>query len=401
MINFSDILELQDEFITHLSSERGYSKNTITSYKHDLKEFIKYCTEIEVDTVDRRTIRNFLGNEFEKELKSRTVARRLATIKSFFNYIVRKKDLKDNPALQVKTPKTDKTLPMFLSQQLVEDLIISPILRYFFDSIMIIVSGNKRTLTNHFLDKENRKKLSPDLEANIKKLKDALKKKCKNHSGFTIDWLRSEWIIFYTNVKKVLNDFFPKKTYNVPKYIECLRDISIIELFYATGIRLSELAELKIRNVDTKKYLLRVTGKGNKERLVPFGDKAFLAMDNYLRANKRSWNSESLFPLFMGTGIKPVSYRTIQRKVEQYLNLVLELEEDERFGSRERFGSHERLGPHMLRHSIATHLIDRGADIRAVQELLGHASLSSTQIYTHVLPEKIKQVYKNAHPHGK
>ena len=328
MINFSDILELQDKFITHLSSERGYSKNTITSYKHDLKEFIKYCSEIGVDTVDRRTIRNFLGNEFEKELKSRTVARRLATIKSFFNYIVRKKDLKDNPALQVKTPKTDNTLPMFLSQQLVEDLIISPILRYFFDSIMIIVSGNKRTLTNHFLDKENRKKLSPDLEAIIKKLKDALKKKCKNHSGFTIDWLRSEWIIFYTNVNKVLNDFSPKKAYNVPKYIECMRDISIIELFYATGIRLSELAELKIRNVDTKKYLLRVTGKGNKERLVPFGDKAFLAMDNYLRANKRSWNSESLFPLFMGTGIKPVSYRTIQRKDEQYLNLVLELEKD-------------------------------------------------------------------------
>ena len=94
----------------------------------------------------------------------------------------------------------------------------------------------------------------------------------------------------------------------------------------------------------------------------------------------------------MGRGIKPVSYCTIQRKIEQYLKLVLE---------NKKLGLHKRLGPHMLRHSIATHLIDRGADIRAVQELLGHASLSSTQIYTHVIPEKIKQVYKNAHPHGK
>ena len=163
-------------------------------------------------------------------------------------------------------------------------------------------------------------------------------------------------------------------------------------MFYATGIRLSELAELEIGNVDPKNYLMRIKGKGNKERLVPFGDKALLAMGNYLIASKRSWNSKSWLPLFMGKGIKPVSYRTIQRKIEQYLKLVLD---------NKKLGLHKRLGPHMLRHSIATHLIDRGADIRAVQELLGHASLSSTQIYTHVIPEKIKEVYKDAHPHGK
>ena len=392
MINFSDILELQDGFITYISHERGYSKNTITSYKHDLNEFIKFCTERDIDAVDRRTLRNFLGNEFEKELKSRTVARRLATIKSFFNYIIRKKGLKDNPALQVKTPKTDKTLPIFFSENLIYDLIIAPIVRFFFDSIKISVSGNKRTLTYHFLYKENREKLSPDLQAIIKELKKILEEKCKNHSGFTIGWLDVEWIKFSKNIKRHLSVFSPRITFSDPNFIICLRDICIIELFYATGIRLSELAELEIGNVDTKNCLMRIKCKGNKERLVPFGDKALLAMDNYLIASKRSWNSKSWLPLFMGRGIKPVSYRTIQRKIEQYLKLVLE---------NKKLGLHKRLGPHMLRHSIATHLIDRGADIRAVQELLGHASLSSTQIYTHVIPEKIKQVYKNAHPHGK
>ncbi|SVA77301.1 uncharacterized protein METZ01_LOCUS130155 [marine metagenome] len=316
----------------------------------------------------------------------------MATIKSFFNYIVRKKDLKDNPALQVKTPKTDKTLPMFFSENLIYDLIIAPILRFFFDSIKISVSGNKRTLTYHFLYKENREKLSPDLQAIIKELKKKLEKKCKNHSGFTIGWLDVEWIKFSKNIKRHLSVFSPRITFSDPNFIICLRDICIIELFYATGIRLSELAKLEIGNVDTKNCLMRVKGKGNKERLVPFGDKALLAMDNYLIASKRSWNSKPWLPLFMGRGIKPVSYRTIQRKIEQYLKLVLE---------NKNLGLHKRLGPHMLRHSIATHLIDRGADIRAVQELLGHASLSSTQIYTHVKPEKIKQVYKNAHPHGK
>ena len=309
----------------------------------------------------------------------------MATIKSFFNYLVKIEEIKDNPALQVKTPKTDKTLPNFITNQLIDNLVIAPIIKSFFDSVKIMVNGNKGTLTYHFLDKENRKNLSPDLKAIIKKLKKALEKKCRNHSGFTIGWLNDEWIEFSTNIKKHLSIFSSRITFSDPNYIKCLRDISIIELFYATGMRLSELTKLEIRNIDRKNRLVRVKGKGDKERLVIFGDKSFLAMNNYLKANKKSWNSKSGVPLFMGSGIKSVAYRTIQRKIEQYLNMVTE---------------GKRLGPHILRHSFATHLIDRGADIRAVQELLGHSSISSTQVYTHIKPEKMKEVYKGAHPHG-
>ena len=385
MFSMTDIREIRNDFMQYISSERGYSKNTITSYEHDLKRFTEYCTKGDITTLDRRTIRHFLGHEFEKGYSSRTVARRLATIKSFFKYLVKIEEIKDNPALQVKTPKTDKTLPNFLSNQLIDDLVISPIIKSFFDSVKIMVNGNKGTLTYHFLDEKNRKILSPDLEAIIKQLHGGLLIRCKNSSAHTIDWLKYEWIKFYGNVEKHLNRFSPQKTYARPTYIKCLRDISIIELFYATGIRLSELAKLEIRNIDRKNRLVRVRGKGNKERLAIFGDKSFLAMNNYLKANKKSWHSKSGVPLFVGSGIKPIAYRTIQRKIEQYIKMVTE---------------GKRLGPHMLRHSFATHLIDRGADIRAVQELLGHSSLSSTQVYTHIKPEKMKKVYKQAHPHG-
>ncbi|MEE2765685.1 MAG: tyrosine-type recombinase/integrase [Candidatus Neomarinimicrobiota bacterium] len=298
---------------------------------------------------------------------------------------MKNEEINDNPALQVKTPKTDKTLPNFINNQLIDDLVIAPIIKSFFDSVKFIFNGHKRTLTNQFLDEKNREKLSPDLKTIIEQLQSRLEIRCKNSSAYNINWLRYEWIKFYGSVQKYLNRFSSQIKYADPNYINCLRDISIIELFYATGIRLSELTKLEIRNIDKKNHLVRVKGKGDKERLVPFGDKSFLAMDNYLKANKKSWHSKSGIPLFIGNGTRPIAYRTIQRKIEQYLNMVTE---------------GERLGPHILRHSFATHLIDRGADIRAVQELLGHSSLSSTQVYTHVKPEKMKKVYKDAHPHG-
>jgi len=163
------------------------------------------------------------------------------------------------------------------------------------------------------------------------------------------------------------------------------RDKTILELFYGTGIRLSELATLNIENIDNVNNLLRVTGKGNKERLVPMGEVAKLALKKYLikrnellqKTIKKETNA-----LFLNQYGKRLSRRGIQKRVALYLHLV----------------SVAGTNPHSLRHSYATHLLDQGADLAAVKELLGHSSLSTTQIYTHVSAERLKEIYKQAHP---
>ena len=132
--------------------------------------------------------------------------------------------------------------------------------------------------------------------------------------------------------------------------------------------------------------LFKVKGKGDKERLIPFGNRAKFCIKNYLKSRALSFNTAlNNDPLFVNDKDKRVPTSTIQRRIRNYIKLVAE---------------GKRLGPHILRHSFATHLMDMGADIRAVKDLLGHSSLSSTQIYTHVKPERMKSVYKQAHPHG-
>ena len=165
-----------------------------------------------------------------------------------------------------------------------------------------------------------------------------------------------------------------------------LRDKAIMELFYSTGMRLSELINLNINSLDAKNHLIKVFGKGSKERLIPFGKRAKLSIENYLKIRGLSLNSRLKEPpLFVNKNEKRISERTVQRRIGNYIKMIAE---------------GKSLGPHILRHSFATHLVDRGADIRAVGDLLGHASLSSTQIYTHVKPEKMKEVYKQSLPHG-
>ena len=173
-----------------------------------------------------------------------------------------------------------------------------------------------------------------------------------------------------------------------------LRDRAIIELFYSTGIRLSELANLDLSSIiinrsksGEENYMVKVLGKGAKERIIPFGNEAKYWINKYLNSRGFSINLGSKnLPLFANSKEQPVAYSTIKRRIRNYIKLVSE---------------GEGLGPHILRHSFATHMIDRGADIRSVQELLGHSSLSSTQIYTHIKPERMKKVHANAHPHGK
>lgn len=161
-----------------------------------------------------------------------------------------------------------------------------------------------------------------------------------------------------------------------------LLDKAVIELFYSTGIRSSELVSLKMRNIDLRKKLVKVMGKGSKERIVPFGTKASDAIKNYLQIREISdtKKSEYLFIDNKGNKLYPMK---IYRLIKSDLSLVTDL---------------KKKSPHILRHTFATHMLDKGADIRAVKDLLGHENLSTTQIYTSVTLEKLKKVYKRTHP---
>ena len=159
---------------------------------------------------------------------------------------------------------------------------------------------------------------------------------------------------------------------------------SILEVFYSTGLRISELAEIKIRNLDLNKKILKISGKGDKERIVIIGQIASESIKNYLRVSKNSDNIY-LYPSSnkMNSHIS-VSY--VYKMVKKYLTMIT---------------NDEKMSPHSLRHSFATHLLDNGADLMSVKELLGHEDLSSTQIYTHISIDKMKKIYKESHPHGK
>jgi tyrosine recombinase XerC len=292
------------EFLNYIQFERGYSAHTVTAYQHDLEKFLNFIYQYDsillkdFGKIDRQTIRHFLGKEYEEGNSAKTVARRLASIKSLFNYLVQAEVICDNPAIHIKTPKVEKKIPTFVQENKIEDLMKMP------DAVTLIGK----------------------------------------------------------------------------------RDRAILELFYATGIRLNELAGLNIGSVNPQEKLLRVLGKGNKERIVPFGKPAKNALESYLKKRGKSWASPQQTPLFTGRGEKRIAVRTIQQRVNIYLKAVL--------------GGRTGASPHTLRHTFGTHLLENDADIRSIQELLGHSSISSTQIYTKVNPKKLKEIYTDAHPHG-
>jgi tyrosine recombinase XerC len=296
--------ETLKEFLNYIQFERGYSAHTVTAYQHDLEKFLNFIYQYDsillkdFGKIDRQTIRHFLGKEYEEGNSAKTVARRLASIKSLFNYLVQAEVICDNPAIHIKTPKVEKKIPTFVQENKIEDLMKMP------DAVTLIGK----------------------------------------------------------------------------------RDRAILELFYATGIRLNELAGLNIGSVNPQEKLLRVLGKGNKERIVPFGKPAKNALESYLKKRGKSWASPQQTPLFTGRGEKRIAVRTIQQRVNIYLKAVL--------------GGRTGASPHTLRHTFGTHLLENDADIRSIQELLGHSSISSTQIYTKVNPKKLKEIYTDAHPHG-
>ena len=295
-------LDIIDSFLITLEKERNFSLHTIKAYKNDLTRFNQFLNQgtnrIKFKEINRNDIRRFLADEYENEYTSKTVARRLATIKSFFKYLVKVELIEDNVSIHIHSPKVPKKLPNFIDKNLIDVLMSSPPL------------------------------------------------------GTLIG----------------------------------VRDRAVLELFYSTGVRLSELVNMNIGDFHIDKKLVRVIGKGSKERMIPYGKTAESAIENYLKMRNLSFKPVfARSPLFVNSSEKRISKRTIQRRMNNYIKLVAD---------------GKSVGPHLLRHTFATHLLDNGADIRAVKDLLGHSSLSSTQIYTHVSIDKLKKDYTQAHPHG-
>lgn len=260
------------------------------NYKKDLDEFKKFLGETQVENSDYLTIRRFLGSLKEKNLKSRSVARKLSCLRSFFRFLNREGFLKNDPTSAISSPKLEKHLPLFMTENEVTKLVESP--------------------------------------------------QSEEPSG--------------------------------------LRDRAILETFYSTGIRISELVGLNLENIDFFSAVVKVMGKGRKERMVPIGDEALRAIRDYIEHRKKETQV-----VFLNKNGRRITTRGVRLVLDKYI---------------QRSSLRENISPHTLRHSFATHLLNRGADLRSVQELLGHANLSTTQIYTHLTTEKLKSVYDKAHP---
>ena len=283
-----------EKFIRFLEIEKNYSPHTILNYKLDLVNFKRFLGAQELEKVDYLFLRRYLALLKEKHLGTRTVGRRLSALRSFFRFLVRDGYLKVNPIQMLSSPKLDKHLPQFLTEE---------------------------------------------------------------------------------EAAKLIESAFAKAQDDEPG----LRDRAILEMFYSTGMRISELVGLNIDDVDFVGGVAKVLGKGRKERIVPVGDIAAGTVRKYLDKRKKK-DEAALFLNKYGTRISARGVRYLTRK---YLKAI---------------GMREGVSPHTLRHSFATHLLNRGADLRTVQELLGHANLSTTQIYTHLTTEKLKNVYDKAHP---
>ncbi|MFA6379089.1 MAG: tyrosine recombinase XerC [Candidatus Omnitrophota bacterium] len=279
-----------EKFISYLDIEKNYSKHTLLNYKIDLEEFFLYLEETPVERVDYFHLRRYLGHLRSKDLKTRTVARKLSSLRSFFKFLFREGLVKKNPSTLLMTPKLDKKLPKFLS------------------------------------------------EMDTARLVDAV-----------------------TGTDEA-----------------SLRDHAILETLYSTGMRVSELVSLNLDRVDFITNLVKVLGKGKKERLLPIGETALKVVKQYV--DTRTHQSEAVFLNHHGRRLTDRSVRNI---VNKYIT---------------KASIQGKMSPHSLRHSFATHLLNAGADLRSVQELLGHVNLSTTQIYTHMTTEKLKSIYNKAHP---
>ncbi len=319
------------DFLNYLKFEKRFSEHTAKCYGADLSQFSAFLadrsghglaaaepvslshrggsatavatqTESDVDqllvTTDINTVRAYLAFLNDRQYSKATIARKLATLRSFYKFLVRTHRLSSNPVSAVRTPKQEKKLPRFLEYDEIKKLLETPPMD---------------------------------------------------------NWLGA-------------------------------RDRAILETLYSTGIRVSELVALNMDDIDFLGEVMHIRGKGKKERIAPISSSALQVIQHYIEfRNKRAQNNSHFDSkvLFVNKHGRRLSTRSVRRKMDKYLKIA---------------GLDPAISPHTLRHSFATHMLNNGADLRSVQELLGHQSLSTTQIYTHLTTSRLKDVYHKAHP---
>lgn len=287
-----------DDFIKYLTFEKKFSRHTILAYQSDLHQYSEFCYNLDAPknvNLNYKIVRQWIVSLIESGISPRTVNRKITTLHTYYRYLQRECIIAKNPMQKVLSPKMKKTLPFFVENKQINELLDS-----------------------------------------------------KDIFG---------------------NDF------------EGVRNQLIIEIFYLTGIRLSELLNIQITDIDLSNLSLKVIGKRNKERIVPLSLSLKNLVNDYF--DKRAEVNPKCNYLFLTKKGVKVYEKLVYRIVIGYLSLVSTI---------------EKKSPHVLRHTFATHMLNNGADLNTIKELLGHANLSATQIYTHNSFERIKQVYKQAHP---
>ncbi|MGI6318690.1 MAG: site-specific tyrosine recombinase XerD [Firmicutes bacterium] len=287
------------DFIYFLSVEKGLAKNTLESYQRDLKKYLQFLNRqgiTDFNETSKKIILEYIAEQKKNGLAVSTLTRNLASIRSFYQFLLQEQIIQENPAGELESPKAEKKLPTVLSLKDIELLLDQP----------------------------------------------------------------------------------------QPRGNIGMRDKAMLELLYATGIRVSELVSLNLDNVNLKMGFLKCEGKGNKERIVPLGSVAIKSLQEYLQ-NGRSklLKQKDEKALFVNQHGKRLTRQGFWKILKKYAL---------------RTGINTEITPHTLRHSFATHLLENGADLRSVQEMLGHADISTTQIYTQITRKKIKEIYNQTHP---